>query len=90
MLDWLVGSLYFTKIDLQDAYHCIQINEGDEWKTTFCMQYGHFKYMVMLFGLCNTSVMFQAYINQALSGILDIFCIVYLDDILIFSGTKTV
>ena len=45
--------------------------------------------MIMLFGLCNALAIFQAYINQALSGILDIFCIVYLDNILIFSGTKT-
>jgi hypothetical protein len=88
MLDRLVGSLYFTKIDLRDAYHRIRINEGDEWKTAFRTRYGHFKYMVMLFGLCNAPATFQAYINQALSGILDIFCIVYLDDILIFSGTK--
>jgi len=44
--------------------------------------------MIMLFGLCNALATFQAYINQTLSGILDIFCIVYLDDILIFSETK--
>jgi hypothetical protein len=44
--------------------------------------------MVMLFGLCNAPATFQVYINQTLSGILDIFCIVYLDNILIFSGTK--
>ncbi|EED13485.1 retrovirus polyprotein, putative [Talaromyces stipitatus ATCC 10500] len=31
---------------------------------------------------------FQGYINQALRGLVDDFCIVYLDDILIFSKTK--
>ena len=32
--------------------------------------------------------MFQAYINKALQGLVDDFCIVYLDDILVFSKTK--
>ena len=31
---------------------------------------------------------FQAYINKALCGLVDNFCIVYLDNILIFSKTK--
>ena len=39
----------------------------------------------MSFSLCNAPVTFQSYINSALSGILDIYCVVYLDDILIFS-----
>jgi hypothetical protein len=39
----------------------------------------------MPFGLTNTPTTFQAYINRALRGYIDDFCIVYLDDILIFS-----
>ena len=39
----------------------------------------------MPFGLTNAPATFQAYINRALSGIADVFCVVYLDDILIFS-----
>lgn len=31
----------------------MQIRESDEWKTAFRMQYGHFEYLVMLFGLIN-------------------------------------
>ena len=37
------------------------------------------------FGLTNAPATFQAYINRALVGYLDKFCIVYLDDILIYS-----
>ena len=37
------------------------------------------------FGLVNALATFQAYINEALSGLLDVFCVVYLDDILIYS-----
>jgi hypothetical protein len=42
----------------------------------------------MPFGLTNAPAVFQNYINSALSDLLDICCIVYLDDILIYSKTK--
>ena len=48
-------------------------------------KYGHFKYQVMSFGLSNTPASFQGYINKILAEKLDIFIIVYLDDILIYT-----
>ena len=42
----------------------------------------------MLFGFINAPVIFQAYIHKAFTGLLDIICIVYLNDILIFSRMK--
>ena len=44
--------------------------------------------MVVPIGLTNAPATFQAYINKALRGLVDDFCIVYLDDILVFSKTK--
>src|SRR5271155_1579727 len=44
--------------------------------------------MVVPMGLTNAPATFQAYINKALRGLVDNFCIVYLDDILVFSKTK--
>jgi hypothetical protein len=43
---------------------------------------------VVSIGFTNVLVVFQAYINQALRGLIDDFCIVYLDDILIFFKTE--
>ena len=40
---------------------------------------------MMPFGLTNSPATFQAYINKALSGLVDAICVVYLDDILIYS-----
>ena len=40
----------------------------------------------MPFGLTNTPAIFQSYIYYTLYDILDCFCVVYLDDILIFSN----
>lgn len=84
----LSGSKVFSKIDLKDAYHRIPIAEGDRWKTAFRTRYGHFKYKVMPFGLTNALATFQAYINESLVGLLDEFCVVYLDDILIYSDSR--
>ena len=62
----------------------MRIKEGDEWKTAFRTRYGHFEYQVMPFGLSNAPASFQGYINKILAEKLDIFVIVYLDDILIY------
>ncbi len=63
----------------------MRIWEGDKWKTAFCIRYGHFKYQVMSFDLSNASASFQGYINKILAEKLDIFVVVYLDDILIYT-----
>jgi len=88
ILDRLSTAAIFTKLDLRDAYHRIRIRSGDEWKTAFRTRYGHFEYLVMPFGLANAPATFQAYINKALVGLVDVICIVYLDDILIYSGKE--
>ena len=85
ILDRLGGACVYTKLDLRDAYHRIPIAEEDIWKTAFRTRYGHFEYTVMPFGLTNAPATFQAYVNEALRGLLDQTCIAYMDDILIFS-----
>ncbi|TAQ83295.1 hypothetical protein B7494_g8382 [Chlorociboria aeruginascens] len=84
-LDRLSNADIFTKLDLKDAYHRIRIRTGDEHKTAFRTRYGHFEYCVVPFGLTNAPATFQAYINQALVGLVDVTCVVYLDDILIYT-----
>lgn len=50
----------------------------------FRTRYSHFKYQVMYFGLSNISAYFQGYIHKIMANKLDIFFIIYLDDILIY------
>ena len=63
----------------------MRICEGDEWKTVFRTWYSHFKYQVMPFGLSNAPATFQGYVNKILAEKFDIFVIVYLDNILIYT-----
>ena len=63
----------------------MKIRKGDKWKTSFQMQYNHFEYQFMVFDLSNAPASFQGFINKILAEKLDVFVIVYLDDILIYT-----
>jgi hypothetical protein len=82
--DRLGKAKIFTKIDLREGYHNVRIAEGHEWKTAFRTRYGHFKYLVMPFGLTNAPATFMRLMNNTLRECLDIFAVVYLDDILVY------
>jgi len=75
----------YTTLDLRHAYHLVRITEGDEWKTAFRTRYGSFEWLVMPFGLTNAPAAFQRFMNDIFSDLLDVYVIIYLDDILIFS-----
>ncbi len=79
---------WFIKLDIKNAFNKLCIQKKDEWKTTFCTRFDLYKYLVMLFDLINASTFFQIYINQTLFEFLDIICLIYLNDILIFSKTR--
>ena len=63
----------------------MRICEGDEWKTVFQTSYSHFEYQVILFGFSNVPATFQGYVNNILAEKLNIFVIVYLYDIFIYT-----
>ena len=84
-LDRLGRAKKFIQLDLTSAYHQMRIKEGNKWKIVFWTRYGHFEYQVILFGLSNTPASFQGYINKILAKKLNIFVIIYLDDILIYT-----
>jgi hypothetical protein len=87
LFDRLKNAKYYTRLDMADAYNQLRIAAGDEYKTAFRTRYGHFEYLVMPFGLTNAPASFQSYANDCLREFLDIFCIVYLDDVLVYSQT---
>ena len=83
-LDRLLGAKIYITIDFWGALNLIKIKAGNKWKTAFRTFYGHFKYMVMPFGLASVLTTFQLYINYVLCDYLDVFCIAYSNDILIY------
>ena len=85
LLDAPQKAQIYTKIDLQHAYHLVQIAKGDEWKMAFWTCYGSYEWLVMPFGLTNGPVAFQPFMNDIFEDFLDQCVVVYLDDILIYS-----
>jgi hypothetical protein len=74
----------FSKIDLRPRYHQIKICFEDIPKTTFSTRYGMYVYLIMSFGLTNAQVHFMCLMNSVFMPKMDMFFMVFIDDILVY------
>ena len=86
-LDALAGAQYFTTLDLASGYWQVELEEDAKEKTTFSTSFGHYEFNVMPFGLTNAPPTFQRLMDCVLAGISPEQCLIYLDDIIVFSQT---
>lgn len=85
ILDKLGRSRYFTTLDLASGFHQILMDDKDIQKTAFSTENGHYEYLRMPFGLKNAPATFQRMMNVVLVGLAGVICLVYMDDIIVFS-----
>ena len=85
ILDRLGGMKYASTIDLSKGFWQIDMAEDDKQKTAFATHRGLFQFRVMPFGLRNAPATFQRLMDTTLSGLTWLFCMVYLDDIIVWS-----
>ena len=88
LFDQLQGSRVFSKIDMRSGYYQLKIKGIDVLKTTFRTRYGHYEFMVMPFGLTNAPTAFMDLMNRVFRPYLDRFVIVFIDEILVYSGSR--
>ena len=85
-IDTLIGAKYFSKLDLRSGYWQVEMSEKDKEKTAFSVgNLGFYECNRMAFGLTNAPATFQRLMERCMGDLNLKECLIFLDDILIFS-----
>ena len=87
-LESLVGAGHFSCLDLRSGFWQIKMEEVSKQYTAFTVSnLGFFKCDHMPFGLCNVPLTFQRLVQNCLGKLNLIYCLIYLDDLIVFLWT---
>ena len=85
VLDKLGKCQYFTTLDLASGFYQVQTDPQDIHKTAFNVEHGHYEFLRMPMGLKNSPATFQRVMDDVLKGLQNSICLVYMDDIIVYS-----
>ncbi len=85
-LDRLSGAQMFSTIDLTAGYWQIPLNPADKEKTAFSTGAGLYQFRMMPMGISNAPPSFQRLMELVLRGLHWSICLIYLDDIIVYSA----
>ena len=87
-LESLVGTGHFSCLDLKSRFWQIKMDEASKQYTTFTVgNLGFFECNRMPFGLCNSPATFQQLMQNCMGELNFIYCLIYLDDLIVFLQT---
>lgn len=88
IFDQLQGATVFSTIDLKSGFHQLPLHPVDQEKTAFVCHRGLFHWTRLPMGLCNASQLFQRAMEVVLKGLIGNICMLYIDDIVVYSANK--
>ena len=79
-MDFLIGSQYFSSLDLKMGYYQMEVEEEDKGKTAFTVgsSMGFFEFNRLPFGLTNAPAFFQR-----LGDLHMVECVTFIDDVIV-------
>lgn len=79
------GAKIFSRLDLESAYHQVELHESSREITTFITHKGLFRYKRLMFGINSAPAIFQRIIEEMLSSCSN--ALNYIDHIIMFGKT---
>ena len=87
-LESLAGAAHFLTFNMNTGFWQVPMDEESKQYTAFTLgSMGLYECESMLFGLCNTPPTFQRLMQNCLGELNLTYCLIYLDDVIVFSDT---
>nr|XP_048715732.1 uncharacterized protein LOC125640603 [Caretta caretta] len=86
-LDCLLGSQWFSVLDLRSGYYQIPLGEEDKEKTAFICPLGFYQFERMPQGISGAPATFQRLMERVVGDMNLLQVLVYLDDLIVFGRT---
>ena len=84
-LESMAGLAHFTSMDFKSGFWQIKMAPGSQQYTAFTVgNLGFYEFTRMPFGLCNAPVTFQHLMQNTLGELNLMYCVIYLDNVIVF------